>query len=305
MLIFCMVFHSYFSFAQNVVRAEYFIDRDLGFGNNHQAVFDASPDNIFPFSIDLTGVTPGFHTLYLRTKNSNGKWSQTTSNSIEITTLSTNVIQAEYFVDIDNGYGNNHLAILAASPDNIFPLSIDLTGLRPGFHNLYVRTKDSNNKWSQTISRRIEIEKPASNVVSAEYFINTDPGFGSAYKVSFIALPDGEFSFNIPLDNIPDSLGAMYFRVKDSSNKRWSHTQQLKDTVITSLVTDSIWSHVQTWSNHKIPDLNTIVILRHIVYVDIVNAICKSLAAIGPLFPAQPAEKLRVYADKALKITGH
>ncbi|MEO8772078.1 MAG: hypothetical protein ABI402_18410 [Ferruginibacter sp.] len=301
----CLVFNTYFSFAQNVVRAEYFIDTDNGFGNNHQVDFSSSPDNIFPFSIDLAGYLPGFHDLYIRVKDDQGKWSQTTSSRIEITTTSTNVIQAEYFLDTDLGFGNNHQILLPASPDNIFSLPVDLAGYEPGYHDLYIRTKDDQGKWSQTTTRRIEIEKAATQVISAEYFFNTDPGFGNAYQVPFTPLPDGTFSFNIPFDNIPDSVNTLYFRVKDSINKRWSQTQWLRDTVVTSLATDSIWSHVATWSNHKIPDSNTIVILRHIVYVDIMNAICRSLAAIGPALPAQPAEKLRVYQNMLLKITGH
>ena len=49
-----------------------------------------------------------------------------------ITMLSQNIVQGEYFIDTDLGFGNNTLVNFTPVADGTFPLSIDLTGLQPG-----------------------------------------------------------------------------------------------------------------------------------------------------------------------------
>ena len=53
----------------NVSRIEYFIDTDPGFGGGTPVSYSASTDVSQNTVIDLTGTTPGFHTLYIRARN--------------------------------------------------------------------------------------------------------------------------------------------------------------------------------------------------------------------------------------------
>ena len=97
---------AYFSIGQNVVQAEYFLDTDLGFGNNTLVNLTPSPDGTFPFNINLSTASAGYHKLYIRTKDSDGNWSITSRRNIEVVpaTLSR-ITNGEYFFDTDPGYG--------------------------------------------------------------------------------------------------------------------------------------------------------------------------------------------------------
>lgn len=213
-----------------------------------------------------------------------------------------NVTGGEYFFDTDNGFG-------AGSPVNIVsPGSIVLQNittvtstLTPGYHKLYFRFRDSDNQWTHTTRNNIDVLKSINPLLNkAEYFFITDAGFSRANPVSFTLPSSGDsFSFFIPTDSIPTGAKSLYIRARDSANMNWSFTVIEKDSVITSTGLDSLWSRPATWSNNKVPDSNTVVILHHKVYVDITNAECKSL------FPFRNAAQCIIWPANKLAIRGN
>jgi hypothetical protein len=213
------------------------------------------------------------------------------------------IVQAEYFIDSsDAGIGKNtFLTLTNPSADGNYDLNINLSGLSIGNHKLYIRTKDSDGNWSITTRRNVEVINTSTYVIAgAEYFFNTDPGAGSANPVTFdIPAADSSFSFKIPLDKIPTGTHTLYICARDSVNSNWSITQWQKDSVVTSSGVDSIWSHPATWSNNKVPDINTVVLLHHKVYVDITTAVCKSLT------PYRNDAQCIVMTNMKVTITGH
>jgi hypothetical protein len=299
----CAVY--FFSFGQNVVQAEYFLDTDLGFGNNTLVNVTPSPDGTFPFTINLSNASTGYHKLYIRTMDTDGKWSITSRRNIEVVpATAARITNGEYFFDVDPGFDSGNPVTVSPQDSAILQnFTAVVTGLPPGYHKLYIRLKDVNSKWSQTARRNMEVVKEAVNspiflVKGGEYFFNTDPGIGSAFPVTFTTpSPDSIFSFHIPIDNIPTGSNILYIRVKDSVNQNWSLTQWQADSVITS-VQSGLWSDINTWSNHKIPVSSTVVILRHNVIVDII-AFCKSLT------PYRNDVHVTVNAGMILNITGH
>src|ERR1700737_1682220 len=99
-----------------------------------------------------------------------------------------NITAAEYFFDTDPGLGNGG-AIAVATPGTTVTLnpSISTASLSQGFHSLSIRTKDASGVWSLYESRTIYLSSAASNagpIVSAEYFIDTDPGVGNGTALS-------------------------------------------------------------------------------------------------------------------------
>ena len=64
--------------AQNIIKAEYFVDVDPGIGAATDLPITASPSlqNI-PFNLNVTSLTEGPHQLYFRVKDANGFWSVT------------------------------------------------------------------------------------------------------------------------------------------------------------------------------------------------------------------------------------
>jgi hypothetical protein len=214
-----------------------------------------------------------------------------------------NVIKAEYFIDTDLGFGNNKIINFAnTQPDATHNFIIDLTGISAGYHKLYIRILDSDGKWSHTTRRTIEIIKGYAPVINAaEFFFNTDPGFGNATAVTF-SLPstDSNFTFKIPLSKIPTGAHTLYIRARDSTSNNWSITQWQKDTIVTSTGADSLWSNPASWSSNAIPDSNTIVIIHHPVTVDVDEAHCKSLAPYKNVakLTVPPGKKLRIYGRR-------
>lgn len=270
--------------AQNVVRAEYFIDTDAGVGNNNLITLaNPSSDGIYNLNINLTGLTIGYHKLYIRTRDSDGNWSFTSRRNIEINSSNTTkkIISGEYFFDADPGFDAATAISITAQDSAILKNFATVTSsLSAGYHKLYIRLKDNDGNWSLTTRRNVEVINSAAYVIAgAEYFFNTDPGAGSANPVTFaIPAADSSFSFNIPLNKIPTGAHTLYIRARDSVNRNLGLTQWQKDSVITS-VQSGLWSQPGTWSNNKIPDASTVVVLHHNVEVDIPTATCKSLAA--------------------------
>lgn len=115
------------------------------------------------------------------------------------------VHRAEYFIDVDPGYGKGipvPVAPAAAPGEQIFEFDALLPADMPdGVHILFVRTK-SRQGWSQTVSRPfVKTELPTklpSDLVFVEYFIDTDPGKGKGKSVPFSLLsPSFEFAADL------------------------------------------------------------------------------------------------------------
>lgn len=223
--------------AQNIIRAEYFIDADKGVGNNTAISVVPAADGSFPFTANLNGVAQGYHTLFVRTKDEVGNWSLAARKSIEVLATTQNtVVKGEYFFDADPGFGNG-AAINIAAPDSLLLQSFtaSLSRLAAGDHKLFLRTEDANGAWSLTSRHNVEVVKDESGgkVFLVEYFFDTDPGVGNCASATF-ATPaaDGTFTFTIPTNNLPPNWINLFLRVKDSSNYNWSLTARLPHSVL-------------------------------------------------------------------------
>lgn len=141
----------------------------------------------------------------------------------------SNTTQIEYFLDVDNGFGQNTV-IDIASPD------IDITetvladipsGTSVGYHKLYMRVKDADGNWSQTIRKHIEIVAPfvENNIVMGEYFIDEDYQYGTGTSFGIDPETDDiEQAFTAQITaNAPLGYHKLYGRVKDAYGN-WSHT---------------------------------------------------------------------------------
>ncbi len=141
----------------------------------------------------------------------------------------SNATQVEYFLDTDNGFGLNTVLNITSPDTDITELvtaNIPV-GTSLGYHKLYMRVKDADGNWSQTVRKHIEVVPPfaQNNIVIGEYFIDQDPQFGTA--TSFTINPEQEDIEQAFAAQIAASatLGyhKLYGRVKDSRGS-WSHT---------------------------------------------------------------------------------
>ncbi|MFN8286180.1 MAG: T9SS type A sorting domain-containing protein [Chitinophagales bacterium] len=193
--------------AQYVKAGEYFWDTDPGYGSGYTFVAqDGNFNEALENAIRNNAVKPvvGYHLLNIRIKDNNDKWgplfkkvvlvddSAQIANNMRITA-------AEFFWDTDPGYGsatallafdgNFNEALEAAFKNNI---ALPDTGL----HLLNIRVKDNRNKWGPLFKKPVFVGDMLNNprllsVRAAEYFWDTDPGYGSA--TALLAF-DGNFN---------------------------------------------------------------------------------------------------------------
>ena len=105
-----------------------------------------------------------------------------------------NIVEAEYFWDTDPGFGSGNALIINTSGQNItLSDNFNVSSLSPGIHRLYIRIKDDNGIWSHTLLKPVWVtdssytQNPLADLVYAEYFWNTDPGFGNGTALNVIA----------------------------------------------------------------------------------------------------------------------
>lgn len=136
----------------NIVAAEYFIDTDPGIGN---------AESITPISAGATvnitasipaGLTPGFHTLAIRTKRADGTWGLFEARGFYVTSTNNDaadIVAAEYFFEAtDPGEGNGNTVSVTPGPVVNETLSISTTGLPTGPQLLSLRVQDATGIWS-------------------------------------------------------------------------------------------------------------------------------------------------------------
>ncbi len=123
--------------AKQVVRAEYFVDNDPGFGNGMAIPISPSGASVsVDFSVDVTNLAEGVHTLYIRTQDDQGNWSLTANHAFLLREgrLADEIVALTYkFVrpDFESKTITHTLQSPAASVE--LDLDIDLSGL-PGDH---------------------------------------------------------------------------------------------------------------------------------------------------------------------------
>lgn len=142
--------------------------------------------------------------------------------------IAQNISKIEYFIDVDPGFGaGTEVPINSNSPlITDFTVSIP-NNILEGFHSLSVRTKDFNNNWSYTASRPFYKETLSSansvpNITQIEYYIDSDPGYGSGISLTINEGSNIVKDFTILLPNsITEGFHYLNIRGKDANNN-WS-----------------------------------------------------------------------------------
>ncbi|MFD2726686.1 T9SS type A sorting domain-containing protein [Hyunsoonleella rubra] len=207
-----------------ITSAEYFIDTDPGVGNaTALAVSGNTIDQ--NLNVPTTGLSEGVHKLYIRVLNTDGAWSLYDRNVFYINpgnTNSSNIASAEYFMDMDPGVGGGtSLAISGSTVDQNF--NIPTTGLSSGVHKLYLRLINTDGTWS-LYDRNVFYVSPdntnSSNISSAEYFIDTDPGVGSGTALT-VSGNTVDTDLTVPTTGLPNGVHKLYVRLVNGDGT-WS-----------------------------------------------------------------------------------
>ena len=229
-LLACIVSHA----QSNISLIEYFIDTDPGFGKANSISFTQGPVIDVTENIDLNSFSDGFHWLYIRAKDAEGKWSHLVNRLIYkgIISLappeSPDITRIEYFIDTDPGPGKaNPVTFIPGTSIEINQV-FDLSSLSDGFHRVNIRARDSFGRWSHVCDRLIYKGIVASsstseaNITMAEYFIDTDPGYGKGTLIPVTPGISVDINSEIDLSSFSDGLHRVSIRARNSEGS-WSH----------------------------------------------------------------------------------
>ncbi len=217
--------------AANANKFEYFMDTDPGFGNaTDVSITPGNNISNLTIPVDVSALSKGFHTLYLRSKDDAGSWSLTNRWMFVKEFAPANVTKAEYFVDTDPGFGNaTNVSVSAGTNIANVAIPIDIGSLSKGLHNIYLRTRDINGTWSLTNRWLFFKDIARDNVQGGEYFFDTDPGFGNGTAIPY-AGPLGtnvaDFSFAANIAGLPNGNHHLFIRTREENGK-WSLTNVL------------------------------------------------------------------------------
>ncbi|MFS4456361.1 thrombospondin type 3 repeat-containing protein [Maribacter sp. 2304DJ31-5] len=247
-LLIAMVLLGNCAIAQNINAIEYFFDTDPGIDNGTLLTLTGNTSSLTQtFSIPTTGLDDGFHSLYVRSKTTNGEWSLYDRTAFLIRSFS-DIAQplngAEYFFDTDPGAGNGTAIALDSNTGNLTQtLAVPITGLAKGFHSFYIRAKNTKNLWSLYdriiffIDSFVDEEEP---LISAEYFYDTDPGAGNG---TTIALDTNTGKVNqsilLPTNSLANGIHTVYIRVRTQGGN-WSLYDHKSFTVSTATIDNSV-----------------------------------------------------------------
>lgn len=142
---------------------------------------------------------------------------------------SQNIVQMEYFIDIDPGFGNGQNISGFSSQSNVMSFGFPIANTQSnGIHSIGYRVKDANNIWSHTNFSTFYVinNTPLQNMTEIEYFIDVDPGFGNATTIanfpSNTSTNVSNFGFTIT-NTLSNGIHTIGYRTKNVSGK-WSHT---------------------------------------------------------------------------------
>jgi hypothetical protein len=216
------------TYSQNITQAEYYFDTDPGEGNGTAITITPDTDIVDQIiSINTSTLSNGVHNLNLRTKDENGQWSHTQQRQILLNPLlsSSEIVAAEYFINTDPGEGNG--TAISITPNSEIPdqiVTINISALPKGVHNLSLRTKDENGKWSHTHQQKILLSPlpSSSEIIAAEYFFDIDPGEGNGNSINITPSEDIiDKSVLVSTNTLANGIHTLYVR-SQQMNGEWS-----------------------------------------------------------------------------------
>ncbi|HYG03557.1 MAG TPA: T9SS type A sorting domain-containing protein [Chryseosolibacter sp.] len=210
----------------NIVRLEYFVDTDPGYGLATEIPTSAGPDVEVAYSVSSSGLSNGLHILNLRAKDENNNWGQTQSSPFYlINGVASNITEIEYFVDADPGVGQATAVSFTPGADVTEAIFVDAESLSPGLHVFSVRMKDEFNSWSLVNSLPFVISKGVNNIIGFEYSFDADPGVGNGTFVA-TGTPAADINevFNIDISALSQGNHKLFVRMIDAQNV-WGMTE--------------------------------------------------------------------------------
>ena len=203
---------------QAITKAEYYFNQDPGFGNGKSISFTGADSISILADIQIPdSLKPGINIMYVRV-GSEAAWGFPQAYLLNIGDATNPIVKAEYAWNTDPGFGNG-TSIAVTGEDSISILS-DIQvpdSLKPGINVLYVRV-GSENAWGFPQAFMVNIGGATTPIIQAEYFWDTDPGFGMGIPVNVGNPSDSMVVLQeIAVPNFSAGEHSLWVRVKNAS----------------------------------------------------------------------------------------
>ncbi|MEQ8474409.1 MAG: hypothetical protein RIC35_24645 [Marinoscillum sp.] len=268
-----------------ITKAEYFLDNDLGFGNNTQITITNGPNTTFDFDVPIDGLSNGIHMLYVRVMDTNGYWSLYDDALIlkGNDPVSGNVISmAEYFIGEDPGFGQGTSFDLSSGSGEVSALfTLDLSDISRGFHRLSVRVMDDQRNWSLIAERLVNvIDDEVSMLDRLEYYYVGPNDFTSSTYIVQINPQASSVDADFTLDATELTIGetySLYMRATSTAGDKGAFTsvEFVFDGSILwvggSAGSESDWGIALNWDTGTLPSETDDVIIPPTLYDPIIE----------------------------------
>jgi len=210
-----------------IVKMEYFIDTDPGFGLGTDVAITPGTNVPGFFQLNTDGLADGMHYLCVRVKDAEARWSIFTSTMVVVKKEVADISRLEYFVDTDPGFGAATGLPITAGKKISANFSLNTEAYTPGMHFILVRALDSQGSWSTLASYPFVNVLPLASpdIIAMEYFIDLDPGFGLATAVPVTPGANIDAVFTPSIASLTEGTHLLCLRVKNSAGL-WSTIQQ-------------------------------------------------------------------------------
>lgn len=166
-------FYVYATAGTAVTGVEYFIDTDPGFGNGTALPAVNSADASIQATIPLTDVSYGFHTLSVRARDNQGRWSLTTHKVFYVDNApsAATITALEYYFNTDNTISPTYTY---TNPEPAAAVDLDFTAnlseLEPNKeYTMNIRAVSSNGQKSQWYSKKVKVCDGAVSQAAFEF----------------------------------------------------------------------------------------------------------------------------------------
>jgi PKD repeat protein len=212
----------------NITQIEYFFDKDPEAGKGFPVTTSYGTFEEQNLIIEYSQLSEGYHTLFVRAKDSFGNWSLVATKDFYALPVNDAqyITRMEYFFDSDPGFGLGKPVTVSNNTVEEQNVILDFTGLTEGYHSLFVRTKDNLGKWGTIASKqfyRITASNPV-NITDVEYFVDIDPGVGKATNETVKPTMLLQHTVFLDLNSLWQGNHKIGFRVKNG-HLNWSDTK--------------------------------------------------------------------------------
>jgi hypothetical protein len=190
-------------------------------GIYHRPSNAASGWTIVPATNNVAGNTLNFQGIA-------GEYMIGLGDTLPPVTPVTQIVAAEYFINSDPGVGDGIPITITPGINIAESFSFNTDTLPAGLHAVYVRVQYGDGTWGLAQSRTFQIAapppvSPPTQIVAAEFFIDTDPGLGNGTPIAVTSGSNILEDFSFIPDTLPGGLHAVSVRVQYSDGT-WSLT---------------------------------------------------------------------------------